>query len=66
MKAALRLLTSRSFLTATVSFVLLPLCIQISAAQSTASIEGRITDQNGGLVSHDLTSAMARSKREFH
>ena len=61
MKAALRLLTSRSFLTATVSFVLLPLCIQISAAQSTASFEGRITDQNGGLVSNAEIKALNRS-----
>jgi hypothetical protein len=38
-----------SFLVAAVSIILLPLCTQIRA-QSSASIEGRITDQNGALV----------------
>ena len=60
MKAGLRSLTLMPFLIATVPSVILLLCAQIRA-QSTTSIEGRIIDQNGGLISNAEIKALSRS-----
>src|SRR5215470_5676326 len=60
MKSVRHSLTLTSFLIPPLLLLLPPLCIQIRA-QSTTSIEGRITDQNGGLIANAEIKAINRS-----